>query len=304
MLPPASPTGNSTAILCRLEKENFQFPMRALPPAQPLVVFTDLDGTLIDHHDYSPEGSREAMKLLAERDVPLVFCSSKTFAEQIFLQKQLGLAQPFIIENGSAVAVPRGYFTSKPIRFLKPYRFEEGYEIFSLAHADSTALRSELAHFQNIKGFSDASNDELAAATGLAGDALQRARARWFTETLLTPLEAGQVEFLNKKLGESGFVLSRGGRFFTVQSAQTDKGKAVRWLADVFRKNMETEPVFAATGDSPNDAPMLAAVDFPFLVQKPGGVWTDLEIPGLIKVEGVGPAGFSAAVRRLLGKEI
>jgi mannosyl-3-phosphoglycerate phosphatase family protein len=281
----------------------FKFPTMSLlvPPGQPLVVFTDLDGTLIDHHTYSPDGSRVALRLLAERDVPLVFCSSKTFAEQVFLQKQLGLVQPFIIENGSAVAVPRGYFTSKPIRFLKPYRFAEEYEIFPFAHADFATLRTELAHFQNIKGFADASNAELSAATGLTGEALQRARERWFTETLLTPLAVEQVEILNKKLDESGFALSRGGRFFTVQSAQVDKGKALHWLAGVFRKSMDAEPVFAAIGDSSNDAPMLAAVDFPFLVQKPGGVWTDLEAPGLIKIEGIGPAGFSAAVRMLLG---
>ncbi len=274
-----------------------------IPPAQPLVLFTDLDGTLIDHHTYSAAGALEALHLLAGRSVPVVFCSSKTFVEQIFLQKQLGLRQPFIAENGSAVAVPSGYFVSKPINFLKPYKVADDYELFSLAHADAAAIRAELAHFQNIKGFSDASDAELSAATGLAGEALQRVRDRQFTETLLTPLNAEQVVFLKKKLAEKGLALSRGGRFHTVLSAQADKGKAVYWLTKVFAENLPVAPRTAAVGDSPNDAPMLAAVDFPFLVQKHDGSWADVEALGLIKIEGIGPVGFSAAVQLLLGEK-
>lgn len=272
-----------------------------LPPGQPLVLFTDLDGTLIDHNTYSADGAREALRLLTEREVPVIFCSSKTFAEQIFLQKQLSLRQPFIVENGSAVAVPNGYFVSKPIIFLKPCEVADDYELFCLAHAAAAAIRAELAHFQNIKGFSDASDAELSDATGLTGEALGRARERQFTETLLTALDAEQVVFLEKNLAEKGLSLSRGGRFYTVQSKQADKGKAVQWLTDVFRKNLHTAPLTAAVGDSPNDEPMLAAVDFPFLVQKPGGFWTKMEMPGLKKIEGVGPVGFSATVRMLLG---
>ncbi|MBK7940021.1 MAG: HAD hydrolase family protein [Lewinellaceae bacterium] len=84
-----------------------------VPARRPLVVFTDLDGTLIDHHTYGIEGSREAMRKLAGRNAPLVFCSSKTFAEQVHLQRALGIFQPFIFENGSAAAVPRGFFPEK-----------------------------------------------------------------------------------------------------------------------------------------------------------------------------------------------
>lgn len=272
-----------------------------IPAGQPLVLFTDLDGTLIDHHSYSAAGTSHALCLLAQRGVPVIFCSSKTFAEQIHLQRELGLAQPFIIENGSAVAVPKGYFSAPPAAETIKIGIETDYDIFPLAHADAQAIRTELAHFQNIKGFAAASDTELAAATGLDGDALSRARDRQFTETIVTPLDASQVDFLRKHFAKKGFALSRGGRFHTVLSAQADKGKAVRWLANVFKKNLPFAPMLAATGDSPNDEPMLVAVDFPFLVQKHDGTWADVQAPGLIKIKGIGPAGFSAAVKTLLG---
>jgi mannosyl-3-phosphoglycerate phosphatase len=284
-----------------------------ISPGRPLVLFTDLDGTLIDHHTYSTDVARRALHLLTERGVPMVFCSSKTFAEQIHLQRELGISQPFILENGSAVAVPKGYFSTSPAfpRF-NPKVWGEGVEreegeteqthdLYVFAHADAASVRAELTHFQGVKGFWTASDAELSAATGLSGEALKRARDRWFTETLLTPLDAEQVDVLQKNLAEKGWLLSRGGRFFTLQSAQVDKGKAVQWLKEVFRQNIPGAPLFAAIGDSPNDVPMLAAVDFPFLVQKHDGTWAEMEIQGLVKIESIGPTGFLAAVKILLG---
>lgn len=268
------------------------------PPTGNVLIFSDLDGTLLDHHNYSPDAARPALRALAERGWPLVFCSSKTFAEQLDLQHRLGLVAPFIVENGSAVAVPKGYFAQMPVATLET----DGHFVFQLAHAEASTLRAELAHFQGIEGFSDVPDDALSQATGLSGPALARARQRWFTETLVTPLGSAQVEMLNQKLAPKNWTLSRGGRFHTVQSVQADKGRAMLWLADLFARNAPRPPVLAAIGDSPNDWPMLAAADFPFLVQRHDGTWSDVNLPGLAKIEGIGPAGFAAAVCWLLGE--
>ncbi len=269
-----------------------------VPSDQPLIVFTDLDGTLIDHHNYGIEGSREAIKQLAERKAPIVFCSSKTFAEQVYLQRQIGINQPFIFENGSAVAIPVGFFQGKKYPAV---RTEQGYDLVVFAHADAGALRSILRSFETIKGYANATDVELSAATGLSGASIQRARERGFTETLLTPLTEIQAAQIGGHLKPLGFTLSRGGRFYTVQSDSVSKGKAVQWMMDIFCEEAAQSPCFAAMGDSPNDVSMLEVVDRPFLVQKPDHTWADLEIPQLIKIEGVGPAGFSAAVQMLLG---
>ncbi len=274
--------------------------MNALPlaTAQPLVVFTDLDGTLIDHHSYSVAGSMTAIRKLAERKVPLVFCSSKTFAEQIHIQRHIGINQPFIVENGSAVAIPSGFFSGK---FYTVNRIEQGYDIFVFAHAESTELRAELSHIPGIYGYADVSDAELSAATGLTGVFLDRARERWFTETLLNQLDEAQVGRINGFLKSKGFVMSRGGRFYTAQSASVNKGKAVEWMKEIFRLTFEQAPCFAAIGDSTNDAPMLEVVDLPFLVQRPDQSWSELKISNLIKIEGIGPMGFSSAVDLMLG---
>jgi hypothetical protein len=46
---------------------------------------------------------------------------------------------------------------------------------------------------------------------------------------------------------------------------------------------------------------MLAAVDQSFLVQKPSGAWAGMDIPCLVRVDGVGPAGFCKVIGELFG---
>jgi len=44
-------------------------------------------------------------------------------------------------------------------------------------------------------------------------------------------------------------------------------------------------------GTAPNDLPMLSAVEIPVLVQQPGNVWEEMDLPNLYRVKGVGPEG-------------
>lgn len=76
---------------------------RKTPPA---VVFTDLDGTLLDHHTYSWQPAAPTVERLKRLGVPLVLASSKTRAEMVALRHELGIADPFVVENGAAIYVP------------------------------------------------------------------------------------------------------------------------------------------------------------------------------------------------------
>lgn len=267
-----------------------------------LVCFTDIDGTLLDQHTYAVGEAGEAVRRLSDHGVPLIFCSSKTFAEQVHLQRQLGLKQPFIFENGSAVAIPRGYFhlliDLQESVLPEAGEVKDEYQFHVFAHSGFGIAGKVLAPYKQIRSFSKVTDVELSEATGLKEGALARARDRWFTETLLPPLDPQQIRCL---LAPEDMELSKGGRFYTVQSVFAGKGKAVDWLSGIFRISSDKTPVFAGIGDSPNDFSMLEVVDLPFLVQKPSGAWADIEIPGCIRVKGIGPAGFAAATDMLLG---
>lgn len=260
------------------------------------ILFSDLDGTFLDHQSYAP--ARDAWKMLEASDVPLVFCSSKTFAEQTALQYELGMRRPFIFENGSAIALPRGYF---PADFYSPQRTAGDWDLLVLSHAGREELFSLMTDYPELTGFSHADDHRLAEATGLKNEALARACDRWFTETLLSPNDDAGLAPLRGRFLQEGWMFSRGGRFFTLQSAAADKGKALKRLLQLFQQQWPASELrVVAVGDSLNDAPMLAAAGLPFLLQSYGGNWVDMDIPGLVRVAANGPAGFSEVVRRIL----
>jgi len=75
------------------------------------IIFTDLDGTLLDSDTYSYEKAKIALQLLKKRRIPLIFCTSKTRAEIEFWRDEVGNYDPFISENGGGIFIPKDYFS-------------------------------------------------------------------------------------------------------------------------------------------------------------------------------------------------
>jgi len=67
------------------------------------IIFSDLDGTLLDHKTYTFDPALEALSIIKSRQIPLILSSSKTRAEIERIQSHLTLKDPFIFENGSGV---------------------------------------------------------------------------------------------------------------------------------------------------------------------------------------------------------
>jgi len=265
-----------------------------------LVVFTDLDGTLLDPVTYSYERALPFIERLQQMSIPIVFCSHKTRAEQEVYRQELGISDPFIVENGGAIFIPQGYFS-----FNFDYdKARGGYQIIELGMSYAEIrrilgkIRAEVGI--NFRGFGDMSAQEVAKDAGLDLEAARRAKEREYDETvkpLENPEEMGKVL---KAIKKAGLNYTHGGRYYGVMGAN-DKGRAVTILADLFRKKLgEVETV--GIGDSPNDLPMLAVVDTPILVQKPGGRGEEIDLPRLKRIEGVGPEGWSRAIKGLIDR--
>jgi HAD superfamily hydrolase (TIGR01484 family) len=86
------------------------------------IIFTDLDGTLLDHTTYGWKEAVPALDICRRRGVPVVFASSKTRAEMDVLRRRMSLSDPFISENGGGVFFPRETFSAPPRRPLRPPR--------------------------------------------------------------------------------------------------------------------------------------------------------------------------------------
>jgi len=262
------------------------------------VIFTDLDGTLLDHSTYSYEPAREALDLVRSRGVPLVMTSSKTRAEIEELRRELSNAHPFISENGGAIFIPSGYFT-------EDYRFDrevDGYRVIELG-APHKMLVDALKSIAEVTGagirlLSGMGFEEIEELTGLSPAQAELAQRREYDEPFILEDE-GYLHAVDAEIKRLGLSRTEGAVFHHLMGG-SDKGKAVGILSDIFKREWG-EVRTVALGDSLNDLPMLERVDVPVLVKKPGkGYEERIEIAGLMRC-GEGPVGWNEAVLEILG---
>mgnify|MGYP003492473651 FL=1 len=85
------------------------------------VIFTDIDGTLLDSHLPDIKKMKKLVEKTLESGAHLILCSSKTEAEQnkIKSNMDLHLHEPYIVENGGATIVPMDYFKKSKITSSK-----------------------------------------------------------------------------------------------------------------------------------------------------------------------------------------
>jgi mannosyl-3-phosphoglycerate phosphatase len=265
------------------------------------VVFTDLDGTLIDHETYSYKAARSALAVLKKQGIPLIFCTSKTRAEIEVYVKELDSPHPFISENGGAIFIPQGYF-DVGYDFTKTIG---NYNVLELG-TDYGTLRKALEDIRNsvdfeITGFGDMDDAGVSEDTGLDIESAKLAKMREYDEAFRLG-GGGDTEQAAEKLIElirsHGLNYTRGGRYWHMLG-DNDKGKAVTILTGMYRQQFG-DVMTIGLGDSLNDLPTLQAVNIPVLVQKPGGKHdAAITDPTINKVEGIGPVGWNMAIRAL-----
>jgi mannosyl-3-phosphoglycerate phosphatase len=264
-----------------------------------IVIFTDLDGTLLDYYTYSCEMVMPLVIKLKRAGVAIVFCSSKTRAEQEVYRQRLGLDSPFIVEDGGAIFIDKGYF---PFPY-EHHRIIGDYQVIELGmpYKEIRRIIKEVRRQNNLafQGFGDMNAVQVANLTGLDLASARLARKREYDETLSLTGSETEIRLILSEIEEAGLSWSRGSRFYSVTGGN-NKGKAVRILIELYNKKLGKIKTIGI-GDSPNDEPMLAEVDVPVLVQKPGGFWEEIELPNLYKVEGVGPEGWVKAIKNLTG---
>ncbi|PLX38401.1 MAG: mannosyl-3-phosphoglycerate phosphatase [Hyphomicrobiales bacterium] len=254
-----------------------------------IVIFSDLDGTLLDHRSYSHAAAREALAALKDQGVPLVLASSKTASEIAPLRAELGFAHcPAIVENGAGIL--------QPARGIDAHIDERDYNrLVAAVMALPGAVR------RGFRGFSDMSAGEVAEITGLSlGDAAN-AKMRQFSEPgLWSGDDEGRARFL-AALAPAGIVAKQGGRFLTLSFGGT---KADR-MADLAASLADGgTPFVVALGDAPNDAEMLGQADIGVIVANPSAPpMPDIAVrPGaaILRTRDEGPAGWNAAILAIL----
>lgn len=263
-----------------------------------LLVFSDLDGTLLDHQTYSFEPALPALELLQKENIPLVICTSKTRAEIEKVRRQLRNKHPFISENGGAIFIPQNYF-SFTFSFDKQsheYLVIELGTSYSLLRDIFQQIRSSLS--ANIKGFGDLSPEEIAQLCDFSLSEAELARDREYDEPFILEDES-LLQAIEDQARRSGLQIVRGGRFYHLLG-KNDKGGAVKELKSLFEKK-SSQVKTIALGDSRNDLAMLEAVDFPVLIPKKDGSYDlSINLSNLFLASSSGPHGWNEAMMKIL----
>ncbi len=266
-------------------------------PGKRYLVFSDLDGTLLEHFSYSFVPALPGLALLKEKGIPLILCSSKTRSEMMEVRQRLGVEHPFVTENGGGVFIPRGY----PLPEQAGESMREGYRVIVLGLGRDDILKAfrELGRKYTIRGFSEMDSSEVVERTGLPPTQAAMAMDRDFSEPFLFLDEQKKLVHLEHDACDRGLAVTRGGRFYHLMGSGSDKGRAVKTLIGLYTRQMGSVTT-VAIGDSRNDLPMLLSVDLPFLVQRPDGRHDgEVSFPALRRVDGVGPEGWNSVVLAL-----
>jgi mannosyl-3-phosphoglycerate phosphatase family protein len=263
-----------------------------------LILFSDLDGTLLDPRTYSFADAGSALELIKKKAIPLVLCSSKTRAEVEVWRERMGNRHPFIVENGGGIFIPGDYFPF-PIEGESLGR----YRVISLG-TPYTDIRERFVRLREhlgipVKGFGDMAANEIAELTGLLPNEAILAKQRDYGEPFVFT-DVPDEGFL-KAIESSGLQWTQG-RLYHIMGNH-DKGKAVRLLRDLYERWMGPVTTIGL-GDSFNDLPMLRVVDLPVLIMQENGSYDmRVNIPNLTRTHAAGPTGWNEAVLRRLANE-
>jgi mannosyl-3-phosphoglycerate phosphatase len=267
------------------------------------LVFSDLDGTLLDHETYGFDAARPALHALQDRDIPLILNTSKTLVEVVDINRALHNSAPVIVENGGAMAFP--------LHLEYPFALPEGETVDGYRVVRFAPRYEDLLGFiaqqrssadYRLQGFADMSPDEVSRLTGLATEEAAQARQRLCSEPFIWHDSEARLVAFADAADAAGLRVTRGGRFHHLMG-DTSKAAAMHEMSGLYAGAWPVAPTTVALGDSENDIEMLQGADVAVIVMRPDG--THLACRGrrsTIKTREPGPAGWNDAIETLLNE--
>ncbi|MDA8962211.1 HAD-IIB family hydrolase [Congregibacter sp.] len=265
------------------------------------LLITDLDGSLLDHDDYSYDPAKPVLQLLEEMRIPVILASSKTRAEMLELRAELGNEHPFIVENGAAICIPQRYFQKQPAGT----ELREGYWVRELVPSRGHWKNAIDRLRQKMPGcfmdFATAGTAGIVQMTGLSAEKAALANDRQYSEPVQWRGSERELEVFLHELSAAGAKVLKGGRFYSI-AGDCDKGQALLWLRQEYALAAKASAVYdLAVGDGENDVPMLEVARHALQIPAQNRALPKLDrTDGVIVGEGFGPQAWAFGVREWL----
>jgi mannosyl-3-phosphoglycerate phosphatase len=275
------------------------------------LIFTALEGALLDPRTDSFADAEEALSILESRKIPFVLLTSRTREEVDPIRRKMGHNHPFVTENGGGIYFPDGYFSLRipgSVRTARYLSIAQGRPYAEVCEAlDDIAEECAVG----VAGFHHMSLREIADNTGMRPRAAELARAREFDEPFyFTSTDEKAIARFVETARARGYDARRGPVFWHF-SSNCDPARAVRTLAGLFREATHIKLHLVGIGGGDQDLPWLRAVDHPILLPQSSktqekGPEPLPKVPGhsktIVMGEAPGPAGWNRAILDIIGQ--
>ena len=264
------------------------------------LIFTDLDGTLLDHENYSFGVNKKTISTIINNKNEIIFNTSKTFSECKKLLKELKLLNmPFSTENGAVIYFPKirfnkiknsssfGRYWSVRIAKLSSKNW---YQFLKLKQKKYNFFIAQDLSPKILKKYTNLNN------TNMMLDREASQIILW--EDNLTKLKLFKKDLKSEKDG----VLIKGSRFMQISSICNKRiaKKLISHAYDIqFRDKYSINTI--ALGDSKNDIDMLNSCKYSCLIKNSTGTHVKLRSnkKNVFKSSKLAPDGWGEVLYKL-----
>jgi mannosyl-3-phosphoglycerate phosphatase family protein len=275
------------------------------------LVMTDLDGTLLDHSDYSWSDAQDALGFLAKYKIPVIVNTSKTMAEVKTLVNELKLEhQPYVVENGSAVILPVFSDTPNSKKLFEKLELHGQFKKIGEQHVwvlgkDRQQICDWLyslrtRHGWMFEGYNDWTVEAVMEKTGLTKSKAIESKQKLFSEPFQwfdSEKNFKTLEFLAKR---DGYSILKGGRFYHLQG-DVDKSSPLSFFKK-YQELLWPESQLLkiiALGDGDNDVAMLDSAEYGICIKSPVNDFPSVVSKNIIFSKLCGPKGWNEEILAL-----
>jgi len=257
-----------------------------------IIVFTDLDGTLLHRDTFQFDTIKDYIKSLINKGVIIIPNSSKTETEIEKFNEELGVNLPFISENGASIHGLNLITSNFPDKLIVSREKEELLRIFE----NKVPEKLKQKCFQ----ISKMSKKDQENILGQKDEKLKNALNRKYTLPFLFKGDKNEKNRLLKLLNTNSLTLQEGGRVSNLCD-NVNKVKSMNRVVKIL-KNIKEKIITIAVGDNHNDLDMLKNCDIPCLVFNDQFKLDQINIDNLIFSNKPSPEGWADVIKKALAK--
>ena len=257
-----------------------------------VVIFTDLDGSLLHRDTFKFDSIKDYIKSLINSGIIIIPNSSKTEKEIESFNEELGIQLPYISENGSSIHGLNLINNNFPNKIVLSREKEELIKIFNDKIPEQ--LKDKCTQVLKID------KKEQEKIFGLKDNKLKDALNRKYTSPFLFRGDKNEKNKLLKILNSNLLTLQDGGRVLNLCD-NINKVKSMNRVIKILKKT-EDKIKTIAVGDNYNDLDMLKNCDIPCLVFNDQFKLDKINVENLIFSNKPSPEGWADVIKTALVK--